>query len=403
MKEKQNNYWKKNLTVLWFSTFISGIGFSMITPFMPLYINTLGNFTKSQLVTWNGLIFSATFLVMAFISPVWGKIADRRGRKLMLIRASLGMAIVITLQAFVVAPWQLLVLRLLQGVFSGFISNANTLIASTAPRSQSGRALGTLNTGVMSGTLLGPLVGGAIAQYFGYRVPFLITGTLLFIAFILVVTFIQEDFHPIAKEDEESTKEIFHNLKHPKIIFALFVTTFIIYASNTSINPFVSLYTKQLMNGSSNVTLVAGLVAAMPGIANVIAAPRFGALGDRIGTEKILIGGLFFAFLVYIPQAFVTNIWQLAGLRFLVGISDACLAPQVQTMLAKNTSHKYTGRIFGYNQSFQSMGNVAGPLLGSSIAGFYNYSAVFLFTSSLALINFIWVFSNLKVKNKSHL
>ncbi|MQS76140.1 multidrug efflux MFS transporter [Lactobacillus halodurans] len=393
-----NNYWKRNLIVLWFSTFVSGIGFSMITPFMPLYINQLGNFTKSQLVIWNGIAFSSTFLVMAIISPIWGKIADRRGRKLMLIRASLGMAIVIFLQAFVTAPWQLVVLRLLQGVFSGFVSNANTLIASTAPRSESGQALGTLNTGVISGTLLGPLVGGVIAQYFGYRIPFMITSTLLFIAFILVIIFIQEDFKPIPKGQEESTKEIFHKLKNPNLILAMFVTTMIVQTSNNSINPIISLYVKQLMHNSSQVTLVAGVVAAMPGIANIIAAPRFGALGDKIGTGKILVGGLIFAILVYIPQAFVTNVWQLAVLRFLVGISDACLVPQIQTILAKYTDAKYTGRIFGYNQSFQSVGNVCGPLLGSSISSVLSYSSVFLSTSFLALINFTWVFSHLKLK-----
>jgi len=394
--DQPNNYWKRNLIVLWFSTFVSGIGFSMITPFMPLYINQLGNFTKSQLVIWNGIAFSSTFLVMAIISPIWGKIADRKGRKLMLIRASLGMAIVIFLQAFVTAPWQLVVLRLLQGVFSGFVSNANTLIASTAPRSESGKALGTLNTGVISGTLLGPLVGGVIAQYFGYRIPFMITGSLLFTAFILVTIFIKEDFKPIPKGQEATTKEIFHKLKNPKLILAMFVTTMIIQASNNSINPIISLYVKQLMHGSSQVTLIAGVVAAMPGIANIIAAPRFGALGDKIGTGKILIGGLIFAIIVYIPQAFVTNVWQLAVLRFLVGISDACLVPQVQTILAKNTDSQYTGRIFGYNQSFQSVGNVCGPLLGSSISSVFSYSVVFLSTSGLALINFIWVFSHLK-------
>jgi len=394
--DQPNNYWKRNLIVLWFSTFVSGIGFSMITHFMPLYINQLGNFTKSQLVIWNGIAFSSTFLVMGIISPIWGKIADRKGRKLMLIRASLGMAIVIFLQAFVTAPWQLVVLRLLQGVFSGFVSNANTLIASTAPRSESGKALGTLNTGVISGTLLGPLVGGVIAQYFGYRIPFMITGSLLFTAFILVTIFIKEDFKPIPKGQEATTKEIFHKLKNPKLILAMFVTTMIIQASNNSINPIISLYVKQLMHGSSQVTLIAGVVAAMPGIANIIAAPRFGALGDKIGTGKILIGGLIFAIIVYIPQAFVTNVWQLAVLRFLVGISDACLVPQVQTILAKNTDSQYTGRIFGYNQSFQSVGNVCGPLLGSSISSVFSYSVVFLSTSGLALINFIWVFSHLK-------
>lgn len=395
---QSNNYWKRNLKVLWFSTFMTGIGFSMITPFMPLYINQLGNFTKSQLVIWNGIAFSSTFLVMAIASPIWGKIADRRGRKLMLIRAALGMSIVIYLQAIVTAPWQLVALRLLQGVFSGFVSNSNTLIASTAPRSESGKALGTLNTGVISGTLLGPLIGGVIAQYFGFRVPFMVTGSLLFTAFILVVIFIKEDFKPITKDEEASTSEIFHKLKNPNLILAMFVTTMIIQTSNNSINPIISLYVKQLMNGSDKVTLISGVIAAMPGIANVIAAPRFGALGDKIGTGKILIGGLIFAVIVYIPQAFVTNVWQLGILRFLVGVSDACLFPQVQTILAKNADAKYTGRVFGYNQSFQSVGNVCGPLLGSYISSILSYSAVFISTSVLALINFFWVFSHMKSK-----
>lgn len=395
---EENSYWKRNLKVLWFSTFMTGIGFSMITPFLPLYINQLGNFTKNQLVIWNGIAFSSTFLVMAIVSPIWGKIADRRGRKLMLIRAALGMAIVITLQAFATAAWQIVVLRLLQGVFSGFVSNANTLIASTAPRSESGKALGTLNTGVISGTLLGPLVGGVIAQYLGYRIPFMVTGSLLFLAFILVTIFIKEDFTPIAKGEEASTKEIFQKLKNPNLILAMFVTTMIIQTSNNSINPIISLYVKQLMHGSDKVTLIAGVVAAAPGIANIIAAPRFGALGDRIGTGKILIGGLIFAVLVYIPQAFVTNVWQLATLRFFVGISDACLVPQVQTLLAKYTDAKYTGRIFGYNQSFQSVGNVCGPLLGSFISSTLSYSAVFISTSILAGINLAWVSTHLKSK-----
>ncbi|MFD1417381.1 multidrug efflux MFS transporter [Companilactobacillus keshanensis] len=397
-KPQSNNYWKRNLKVLWFSTFMTGIGFSMITPFMPLYINQLGNLTKSQLVIWNGMAFSATFLVMAIASPIWGKIADRKGRKLMLIRAALGMSIVIFLQAFVTAPWQLVALRLLQGVFSGFVSNASTLIASTAPRSESGKALGTLNTGVISGTLLGPLAGGVIAQYLGFRIPFMVTGSLLFTAFILVVIFIKEDFKPVTKDEEASTSEIFHKSKNPNLILAMFVTTMIIQMSNNSINPIISLYVKQLMHGSDKVTLIAGVIAAMPGIANVIAAPRFGALGDKIGTEKILIGGLLFAVIVYIPQAFVTNVWQLGMLRFLVGVSDACLFPQVQTILAKNSDTKYTGRIFGYNASFQAAGNVCGPLIGSYISSILSYSAVFISTSILALINFSWVFSHMKSK-----
>lgn len=365
-----------------------GIGFSMITPFMSLYIDELGDFSKTQLNMWSGLVFSSTFLVMAFISPIWGRIADRKGRKLMLLRASLGMAIVLGLAAFVTNVYQLLALRTLQGVFSGFISNANTLIATTTPREESGRALGTLTTGNVSGALLGPMLGGVIAQLYGYRVPFMLTGIVLFVAFLLTFFFVHENFTPVKKGDQISAKQLFSTLSNKRIIFGMFITTMIIQASNNSINPILSLYVRQLLHGNNNVALISGIVAAIPGIATVVAAPRFGALGDRIGTQKILLAGLLLAFLVYLPQAFVSNVYQLMFLRFFVGIADAALIPQVQTMLAKNSPHESTGRIFGYNQSFQAIGNVTGPMLGSTISNSFGYAAVFLSTSILQLINF---------------
>lgn len=386
---KNKPQWKRNLQVLWFGNFMIGIGFSMITPFMSLYIDELGHFSKAQLNLWSGVVFSSTFLVMAFISPVWGRIADRKGRKLMLLRTALGMSIVLTLAAFVTNVWQLLALRTLQGVFSGFISNANTLIATTTPKEESGRALGTLTTGNVSGALLGPMIGGAIAQIYGYRIPFVITGVVLFIAFLLSLFFVHEDFKPVEKGDQVSAKELFSGLKNKKIIFGMFITTMIIQASNNSINPILSLYVRQLLHGGDNVAFISGIVAAVPGIATVIAAPRFGALGDKIGTQKILLAGLILAFLVYLPQGFVTNVYQLMLLRFIVGISDAALIPQVQTLIAKNSPHESTGRIFGYNQSFQAIGNVTGPMLGSGISSAFGYGAVFLSTSVLELTNFI--------------
>lgn len=386
---KDQPQWRKNLTVLWFGNFMIGIGFSMITPFMSLYIDTLGNFTKSQLNMWSGFVFSSTFLVMAIISPIWGKIADRRGRKLMLLRAALGMAIVVTLSSMVTNVYQLLALRFLQGIVSGYTGNAYTLIATTTPVEESGRALGVLTTGTVSGTLLGPLVGGILAQLYGYRIPFMITGAVLFIAFLLALFFVHEDFTPVEKKDQISGSELFNSLPNKRIIVGMFITTMIIQASNNSINPILSLYVRQLLGHGASVALISGIVAAIPGIATIIAAPRFGALGDRIGTQKILIFGLILAVVVYIPQAFVTNVYQLMFLRFFVGISDAALLPQVQTLLAKNAPHDVSGRVFGYNQSFQAIGNVTGPMLGSTVSSIFGYAAVFLSTSILELINLI--------------
>lgn len=168
----------------------------------------------------------------------------------------------------------------------------------------------------------------------------------------------------------------------------------IIQASNNSISPIISLYIRQLLNGHGDVTLVSGIIASIPGIATLIAAPRFGRLGDRIGSERILAIGLGFAVLVYIPMAFVTNVWQLAGLRFLVGISDACLLPAVQALITKYSPHHAAGRIFSYNQSFQATGNVIGPMIGSSVSSAFGYRGVFLSTSLLVMVNFLLVRHN---------
>ncbi len=394
--------WEQNLVVLWFGNFMAGVAFSLIMPFMSLYIDTLGNFTTAQLSLWSGVTYSITFLVTALISPWWGKIADRRGRKLMLLRASLGLAIVLGAMGLVQNIYELIGLRLLQGFFSGYISNSNALIATSAPQEKSGQALGTLTTGSVSGTLLGPLLGGIIAQATGYRTTFFITGTILFIVFILCLVFVHEDFTPVEKGDQVPGRQLIHELKYPHLIIGMFVTTMIIQASNNSISPLLSLYVRQLMHHGNNVALVSGVVAATPGIATLIAAPRFGALGDRIGSEKILLGGLIFAVLVYVPQAFIQNVWQLGALRLLVGVADAALLPQVQTILAKYSPHSSAGRIFSYNQSFQAMGNVAGPLIGSSVSGLFGYSGVFLSTTVLVIVNLFWVRQNTKVLREEH-
>ena len=386
IKEKlfrKRETWEQNLFVLWFGTFMAGIGFSLVMPFMSLYIDTLGNYSTSQLNFWSGLTFSSTFLVTTLISPWWGKLADQKGRKLMLLRASLGMAIVISLMGCVTSVYQLVALRLLQGIFSGYISNATALVATGTPKEKSGQVLGTLATGSVTGTLLGPLLGGISASAFGYRPTFFITGIILFFVFLLSLFFVHEKFVPVKKENMVSAKQIFKDLKYPHVVIGMFVTTMIIQASNNSISPIISLYIRQLLHGHGNVTLISGIIASIPGIATLIAAPRFGRLGDKIGSERILAIGLGFAILVYIPMSFVTNVWQLAALRFLIGISDACLLPAVQALITKYSPHQAAGRIFSYNQSFQATGNVVGPMIGSSVSSAFGYRGVFLSTSLL--------------------
>ena len=388
MKEKP--IWKKNLFVLSIAVFIAGIAFSEIMPFLSLYINTLGNFSHQQLNFWSGIVYSGTFIVSAVVSPWWGKLADKKGRKPMILRAGIGMSVVIACMGLVQNVWQLLLLRMLQGVFAGFISNSNALVATETPKTNSGQALGTIASATTAGTLLGPLVGGALTSIFSYRITFMITGGLLLLCSILVLFFVHEDdFKPVTAKKLDKASGVIKSLRSPHLIFGLLLTTLIIQAANNSINPIVSLYVRQLLNGHDNVVSISGVIAALPGIATFLVASRFGALGDKIGTHKIIVAGFIAASIFFFLTAFVRNTVELGILRFLVGFSDACLFPQVQTMLTKNSPAAVTGRIFSWNQSAMYIGNIVGPLLGSFVSGMFNYSMVFIVTTVIVLINLL--------------
>ena len=388
MKEKP--IWKKNLFVLSIAVFIAGIAFSEIMPFLSLYINTLVNFSHQQLNFWSGIVYSGTFIVSAVVSPWWGKLADKKGRKPMILRAGIGMSVVIACMGLVQNVWQLLLLRMLQGVFAGFISNSNALVATETPKTNSGQALGTIASATTAGTLLGPLVGGALTSIFSYRITFMITGGLLLLCSILVLFFVHEDdFKPVTAKKLDKASGVIKSLRSPHLIFGLLLTTLIIQAANNSINPIVSLYVRQLLNGHDNVVFISGVIAALPGIATFLVASRFGALGDKIGTHKIIVAGFIAASIFFFLTAFVRNTVELGILRFLVGFSDACLFPQVQTMLTKNSPAAVTGRIFSWNQSAMYIGNIVGPLLGSFVSGMFNYSMVFIVTTVIVLINLL--------------
>lgn len=308
----------------------------------------------------------------------------------MILRAGIGMSVVIACMGLVQNVWQLLLLRMLQGVFAGFISNSNALVATETPKTNSGQALGTIASATTAGTLLGPLVGGALTSIFSYRITFMITGGLLLLCSILVLFFIHEDdFKPVTAKKLDKASGVIKSLRSPHLIFGLLLTTLIIQAANNSINPIVSLYVRQLLNGHGNVVFISGVIAALPGIATFLVASRFGALGDKIGTHKIIVAGFIAASIFFFLTAFVRNTVELGILRFLVGFSDACLFPQVQTMLTKNSPAAVTGRIFSWNQSAMYIGNIVGPLLGSFVSGMFNYSMVFIVTTVIVLINLL--------------
>ncbi|WP_347291341.1 multidrug efflux MFS transporter MdtG [Kluyvera georgiana] len=382
--------WKRNLAVVWLGCFLTGAAFSLVMPFLPLYVEQLGVTGHSALNMWSGLVFSITFLFSAIASPLWGGLADRKGRKIMLLRSALGMAIVMLLMGLAQNIWQFLILRALLGLLGGFIPNANALIATQIPRHKSGWALGTLSTGAVSGALLGPLAGGFLADNYGLRPVFFMTATVLFICFLLTLFFIREQFTPVSKKEMLHVKEVFGSLKNRELVLSLFVTTLIIQVATGSIAPILTLYVRDLAGNISNIAFISGMIASVPGVAALICAPRLGKLGDRIGPEKILIVALIVSVLLLIPMSFVQNPLQLGILRFLLGAADGALLPAVQTLLVYNSSNQIAGRIFSYNQSFRDIGNVTGPLIGAAVSANYGFRAVFCVTAVVVLFNAVY-------------
>jgi len=386
--EREQGPWHRNLIVLWFCTFVAGMAFSEIMPFLSLFVSQLGDFTKAQITFYSGLAFAADYAISAISAPLWGIIADKKGRKIMLLRASLGMAVAMGLMGFVTNVWQLVALRALQGVFAGFISNAQALVASQTPRKYSGRALSTLITGAVSGQLFGPVIGGFLAQLFSIRNTFFITAGLLMGAFLLSLFFVQEHFKPVEHTREPgSSRNPLAAFQNPRLILVMLCSTAIVQFGNASIAPIISLYVRELMHYRGPITVVAGIIAALPGISNIFCAPRLGRYGDEHGSGKVLLFGYIFAVIMYFPQGMVTSVVALGALRFAIGISDGALYPEIQTVLTKNTPVNLTSTIFSYNQSFQAIGNMLGALLGGLVAGWFNYNAVFIMTAVLLLIN----------------
>ncbi|WP_025123294.1 MULTISPECIES: multidrug efflux MFS transporter MdtG [unclassified Serratia (in: enterobacteria)] len=379
--------WQRNLFITWLGCFLTGAAFSLIMPFLPLYVEALGVTGHQSLNMWSGLVFSITFLFSAVASPFWGSLADRRGRKLMLLRSALGMGIVMVLMGMAQNIWQFLALRAVLGLLGGFIPNANALIATQVPRHRSGWALGTLSTGGVSGALIGPLIGGLLADQYGLRPVFFITATVLFICFLLTLFCVREQFTPVQKKDMLHARQVFASLKSPKLILSLFVTTMIIQIATGSIAPILTLYVRELVGNISNLAFVSGLIASVPGVAALMSAPRLGKLGDKIGPERILVFMLVISVLLLIPMAFVQTPWQLGVLRFLLGAADGALLPAVQTLLIYNCTNQVAGRIFSYNQSFRDIGNVSGPLLGAAVSASYGFRAVFCMTALVVLFN----------------
>lgn len=396
--------WKRNLIVCWFGLFVTGVGMSQIAPVLPLYIKHLGVDDTALIEQYSGIAFGITYIISAIFSPIWGQAADKFGRKPMILRASLGMAITIFSMGFAQNVYELIGLRFLQGVITGYSTACITLIATQTDNEHAGWALGTLSAAPIAGSLLGPIIGGYIEENLGLQNVFFITGVLMLIAFITSALFVKESF---TRQDKKvhGVKEIWNTIPNKNLTIIIFVTFFVLTLSLYVVEPIVTVYVTQLSPNTSHVALLAGLAFSVSGLANIIASPILGKISDKIGAQKVILAALLVAGLLYIPQAFVKNSWQLIVLRFLLGLATAGLNPSVYTLVKKITPDSLTGRVMGFSISAGYLGIFGGSILGGQVAAYWGIRYVFFITSALLLINAVWVYFNVykKLENNPNL
>ena len=385
------------LAIMFLAQLFAAVGFSIIFPFFPLYVNELGTNTGLSTELLSGLVFSAQGFTMMLASPFWGALADRYGRKLMVERAMFGGSIILLLMGFVTSAEQLVLLRAVQGLVTGTVAATNALVAAAAPRHRSGFAMGTVQVGLWSGVALGPFIGGTLSDAFGYRMPFYVTAGLLLFAGVLVWLGIKEEFAPTAEERKQGPGFI-QAWKH--IITAdgvklVYMLRFMAGLARTLVVPIAPLFVLSLLPEGSQPGTYTGMMVGAASATAIFSGVYLGRLGDRIGHRTVLIGSAAFAMLCYLPQAFVTAPWQLIGLRALAGIARGGIIAAPAALLARYTMRGEEGAAYGLDNSIVAGSKAISPLVGSMFAALFGLRVTFLVAAVLfmliAVISIRWL------------
>ncbi|MGQ7890494.1 MFS transporter [Paenibacillus sp. WC2504] len=384
--------WKRNLYILYVGQFLAMASTSSITPFLPLYLQELGLTDPKKVLFWSGMIYGANLLTAFLFSPIWGKLADRYGRKVMLVRSGIGMAVTITLMGVATSPVHLLLLRLVNGVLSGFGPAAIALTATNTPKERSGYALGILHSGAVAGTICGPLLGGLMADHFGLREVFFYTGISIFVAALIVIFGVKEKFEKKVKAEKKTDLiQDFKIIVARKPIASLFVSSAILRAAMIGTLPLIPLYVQHLAAGSDNLVVLVGITSAFMGIANMITAPYLGKLGDKYGSHRIFVYAVLGAIVFSIPQAFVHQLWQLIVLRFCTGACIGGMMPSMNVLIRQYAPAGMESRTYSYVNCAVLLGGLAGSLGMGVIASNFGLPMIFLCAAGLLIMSNIWM------------
>ncbi|MBI4417759.1 MAG: MFS transporter, partial [Ignavibacteriales bacterium] len=379
--------WRKTLYTIWIAQFITMMGMSLVVPFLPFYVRDLGISDPNEVARWSGLVFSGPFFLSFFLIPVWGYLGDRYGRKLMVIRAIFGLAISQALIGLSQNVEMLFLFRMLQGAVSGFIAAALALVSAAVPRQKSGYAIGLLQTATASGNIIGPLVGGSLADQLGYRPLFFIVAAICTIAGLLVIQYVLED--PKSRGQLTEPQSLLANVGYAFKSFPIRIALIVIFFSQAAvmmIQPIFALYIEVLAPGQELLATLTGAVFSIAGFFMVLSAPWWGKRNDIKSYKKnlsIAIGG---AAVAYALQGFATSPYQLLPLRAVQGFCMGGILPTLYSYISKHADLIRRGAIMGIASSFHVLANMVGPTAGGQLAASIGKRQNFFFTGAILLM-----------------
>lgn len=388
-------HWLRNLFALTGASFLMFTAFGFVFPFLPLFISELGVGDVHQVELWSGISSFGQALVLSICSPIWGAVADRHGRRLMVLRAAFGGGLIIALMGLSQNIWEFMGLRLIQGALTGVVAAASALAISFAPRTRIGFALGMIQMASFAGNAVGPSLGGLTADHFGYRLSFAVSGVLFLTAGVLTILFVNERFVPPPPEaTRPGMGGMLRDIRDQGRDKQLLIMMLVLFSAQFGVNvvqPMLPLFV-QYLDPTQNVATVTGLIFTVAGVVAAICSVIWGRVGDRLGFRRLLIGMALGAGLIYIPQALVTSVVQLVALRGFLGIFDGGLLPSANALIASSRpggseegGHTSHGTTYGLVYLANGLGFALGPLTGGVIAATLGLRNVFLFTAVILL------------------
>ncbi|MCA9858615.1 MAG: MFS transporter [Thermomicrobiales bacterium] len=381
--------WKRNLYALWIAQTLVLTAFSFRDAFLPFYMEKLGDLSTNQAALWAGIFMSGGSLVMVVAAPFWGTLADRRGRKPMVLRSMWAAMITAFLMAFAVSPWQMVALRMVEGAFTGTVAACAALVASTAPKERMGYALGMIQTAVFVGASIGPFVGGLLADAVGYRATFIASAALFAAGGVIVFAFVRENFVPVERGPERGLAALTSArvwLLTPTLLAMTFILVLTRFTQMGG-RPIIPLYVEELGTYTdARAASLAGLSFGLMGLTSAVSALLLGRRGDRVGHQRILVACLIGSVVFYIPMAAVMSAWQVILLQGLFGFAVGGLMPAANAIIVASTPPERRGAIFGFTASVGSLGAFAGPLVGAALAATFGFRVAFAFLSLILLV-----------------